>query len=62
MSTQRKSAGKARRGMWAAIEGIVRSPGWGPTLKLLSIITAVSVAGHFSGAPEILRDLTSLVP
>ena len=62
MSTQRKSAGKARRGMWAAIERIVRSPGWGPTLKLLSIIAALSVAGHFSGAPEIIRGLTSLLP
>lgn len=62
MSTQRRSAGKARRGMWAAIESIVRSPGWGPTLKLLSIIAALSVAGRFSGAPEIIRGLTSLLP
>lgn len=61
MSTQRKSAGRARSGMWAAIERIVRSPGWGPTLKLLSIIAAVSVSGHFSGASEIVHDLTSLL-
>lgn len=59
MSTQRS---KARRGMWAAIERIVRTPGWGPTLKLLTIIAAVAVGGHFSGVSEIVHDLTSLLP
>jgi len=48
--------------MWAAIEKIVRTPGWGPTLKLLTIIAAVFVGGHFSGVSEIVHDLTSLLP
>lgn len=60
MSTQKKPACK-RPGMWATLGTIVRAPGWGPTVKLLTIVVVVALAGNLSGVGEILDGLRSLL-
>lgn len=50
------------RGMWSTLGAIVQS-GWGPTLRLLSIIAVAGLAfgGHFDGAVSVLSSLRDLI-
>lgn len=63
MSNRKKRKPEVRPGMWSTLGAIVQS-GWGPTARLLSIITVAGIAfgGHLSGAFDLLSMLRDLLP
>lgn len=49
--------------MWSMLGAVVQS-GWGPTVRLLSIVTVAGIVfgGHLSGAVDFLSSLRDLLP
>jgi len=63
MSERTKRKPEPRPGMWSMLGAVVQS-GWGPTVRLLSIIAVAGIVfgGHLSGAVDFLSSLRDLLP
>lgn len=63
MSSRKKRKREVRPGMWSNLGAIVQS-GWGPTMRLISIIVVAGLAfgGHLDGVFDALSSLRDLIP